>query len=166
MNLFKHERGYTLIVVLLIIILIGIMAPLIITNIMNNSLHFKKSENKIQLTHLANMGEMYMNHAVSQAAVNSGNDMVIDEDNLNPDKIKEQFILNLQKELEMYRLPDGLTIKMREDSYQFNMVITSIIKGENNTIEVDYTITSASNNIHKNTLTLENLDPIIINLDI
>ncbi|WP_368503327.1 hypothetical protein AB3N04_13875 [Alkalihalophilus sp. As8PL] len=70
MKMIKNQRGYALLIVLLIITVIGIFAPILISNLMNSSIQFEKAEQDIQMQKMKEMGEMYAERALVNARSN------------------------------------------------------------------------------------------------
>lgn len=60
----RNEHGYTLIYALLSIVLIFIFATVLVTANLNSSKQINISENKVQTTHLAEMGLQFFNEAL------------------------------------------------------------------------------------------------------
>ncbi|TYS59100.1 type II secretion system protein [Sutcliffiella horikoshii] len=63
--LMKNESGYTLLMVLLIIVVVGLMAPVLASAVMNSTLQNNKSEVLIQSENLIDMGKHYFRNEIN-----------------------------------------------------------------------------------------------------
>src|SRR5690625_2303557 len=81
-NTILDQKGYALIVVLLIITVVAIISPTIISKIMSSTLQYKHSEKKIQSEHLEQMGIKYMKIAIDHAKPNDEGDINVFKKNL------------------------------------------------------------------------------------
>lgn len=154
MKTLKEQRGYALIIVLLIITIIGIFTPLIMNKLLNNTHQFQKTEEKMQLNKLSDMGVIYVEHAIDKA----GEDASIkvsrwlqeiqekqenDPNVLTPtdSEIAEKYKQFFESELDTY-IPNRILIQeMSEQKYQFKIEIDPPNLENDNTIDVSYTIT-------------------------
>lgn len=131
----EKEKGYALIVVLLVITVILILSPTIISKIVNSTLQYKHAEENIQIDHLERMGIEYMESAIAKAKTK-----------ISPPSDEEEFTLEdckNQFENELDRLiPEELTKQLKMDSFQFHVKINRIAVS-NGQINVDYTVDSS-----------------------
>lgn len=65
-RLIKNEKGYALLIVLLIITLIAIFIPFLLTSTINGSKQVDTAERSIQLASLQEMGYVYIDSAVKK----------------------------------------------------------------------------------------------------
>ncbi|MCJ8006995.1 hypothetical protein ACFFF5_00245 [Lederbergia wuyishanensis] len=139
--LIKKQRGYALIVVLLIITIIAIITPPLISKIMNGALQYKKAEQNIQLEKLREMGITYIKSVVNES-VNEINTEADALDNPTAYKNKvESYILQVLPEFQ-------ITKKFNKSENQFRLIINSINLDTSNRIVITYQITpSIKNNV-------------------
>lgn len=161
----SNQNGYSLILVLLIITVIGIMSIPLMSSIMNSNDQFQKSEEKQQLTNLTEMGEQYIQNAVSTSTADAKNNVqnwLQSSPNPFPnnDQITSSFLSELQTELNTFVPNNEIIIILKENSFQYKVdaSIDTINK------KVDYTITPSLNGIYdtENSINGE----ITINLDL
>ncbi|WP_066063777.1 type II secretion system protein [Neobacillus soli] len=147
----KNENGYTLIIVLLTIMVIGIMAISIMTNIMNSRLQFQKAEEKVQLTKLTKMGKVYIGNAVD-TSTNQAKINVLAWLQTSPSptpttsQITTRYISELNTEMNKYVPRKDFEIVLKENTYRFKLNVEAI-----NAIDkiVKYTITPSLNGVYK-----------------
>lgn len=145
----NNQNGYSLILVLLIITVIGIMSIPILSSIMNSNDQFKKSEEKQQLTSLTDMGELYIQNAVQTATANAKNSvMTWLQSSPNPfpttDLITSRYLSELQTQMNTFAPSSGKIILLKDNSFQYK--ISSTIDSNNKI--VNYTITPSLNGVY------------------
>jgi len=164
----NREKGYTLVIVLVVIVIIGVFIPSIISNLMSSNLQYQKSEQNIQLKSLRIMGVTYLDKSIDMASKEAKRivDVWINEPvrvNNPPnekditDKYFEEFKKELNKLIPLYRV-----IKMAGDNSQFEMVIKSI--NNQPTISIKYEVTATLNGKTEMTSKVEGQKIININL--
>ncbi|TYS68929.1 hypothetical protein FZC76_08345 [Sutcliffiella horikoshii] len=66
MNVLRNDKGYTILIVLLTIVVIGLIAPPLINSVMSSSLQNQKTEENVQLENLTEMGIRYFRNDVAK----------------------------------------------------------------------------------------------------
>ncbi|WP_404428849.1 hypothetical protein [Sutcliffiella horikoshii] len=66
MNVVRNDKGYTILIVLLTIVVIGLIAPPLINSVMSSSLQNQKTEENVQLENLTEMGIHYFRNDVAK----------------------------------------------------------------------------------------------------
>jgi len=164
----KNEAGYTLVLVLLTITLIFIFSLTLISNVLNSANQNKKTEEKIQLNRLLEMGITYVEESVDKASSDAATSLYsssLPESECNFTNLTDQYVCYFKHELKNYKLVPNqeLNRTLEEEAEQFKMVIESIKQAENDnsTIEVTYTVTASLNEYIK-----ESTPPNIIRIKI
>ncbi|MCG1022200.1 type II secretion system protein [Sutcliffiella horikoshii] len=119
MELLKNNKGYTVLIVLLTIVVIGLIAPPLVSGVMNSTLQNKKTEEKVQAQNLIDMGKQYFRNELSQSIHALG-------DRSNPTQIKSKLESSLLEGRKSERIllsssPDRL-------EYEVNYEITNIVE--------------------------------------
>ncbi|MFC5464091.1 hypothetical protein [Lederbergia graminis] len=134
-SLRKNQSGYALITVLLIIAIIGVVTPPIISNIINSTQQFKRSEENIQLEKLREMGINYMENSLQHIVNNS-----------EPPTGLEQYKTELESKLYQFVPELGLRKEMKEDAHAFRLIVESV-EIEGNDLKITYRVTPTLNGI-------------------
>lgn len=134
----SKQDGYTLIFVLLVVLLIGILAPAMMSKIVSSKLQIQKTEQKIQLEKLRQMGIEYMESSVVYA-----NKQIANE----PDPISDntQYMEKLQEYLRQVDSQFGNKVKkvLKNDDQQFIIKINSTNLVDEDNIILSYTVTAS-----------------------
>ncbi|CAM3952454.1 hypothetical protein [Alkalicoccus chagannorensis] len=116
----KNQRGYALLLVLLIIVLVGVAAPPIIANAINVVSQNQQTEEQIQLDHLEEMGTVYADAAIDEARRVTTAGFEVDGDQSVQDIIdeyKDDFASNLDEFLsEDIVLDEGRSVSVSDTS--------------------------------------------------
>ncbi|PLT32385.1 type II secretion system protein [Bacillus sp. V5-8f] len=116
----NNEKGYTLIIVLLTITLIGVFSVTLLTNVLNSSVQNRKTEEKIQLTNLTEMGTIYYRTLVESIVPTLPSDT-------------DEAIALLHQEL-----PNMDSPSTRNPTYYYKIETANIKKIGNKKIEIIY----------------------------
>jgi len=146
MKSINREKGYTLVIVLVVIVIIGVFIPSIISNLMSSNLQYLKSEQNIQLKSLANMGVTYLDKSIDMASKEAKsivvvwiNEPVRKNNPPNEKDITDKYFEEFKKELNKL-IPINAVIKMEGDNSQFKMMIDPI--NNQSTIPINYAVTA------------------------
>lgn len=145
----NNQNGYSLILVLLIIAVIGIMSIPILSSIMNSNDQFRSSEEKQQLTGLTQMGELYIQNAVQTATANAKNNVLTWlQSSPNPfptnDQITSRYLSELQTQMNTFAPSSGKVIILKANSFQYKIISTIDTINK----KVVYTITPSLNGVY------------------
>ncbi|RID88162.1 hypothetical protein D1953_04725 [Peribacillus asahii] len=144
----KNEAGYTLVLVLLTITLIFIFSLTLISNVLNSANQNKKTEQKIQLNRLLEMGITYVEESVDKASSDAATNLHSESlPACDLTSLPDKYVCYFKDELKSYKLAPNqeLNRTLGEKPEQFKIVIESIKQAENdnNTIEITYTVTAS-----------------------
>lgn len=167
MGYLKQQKGYALILVLLIITIIGLFLPLLMSNILSSSHQYEKTEKMIQLEKISEMGVIYVERAIDlaseQARLNTLSWIESQEESV-PDtsEIINQYKSFLITSLTYYNLDSEFEMIFDEESYRYKAIINLIDNGTN--LKVKYTITSSIDREYQETNTREEERIIALNI--
>ncbi|MBD7909097.1 hypothetical protein H9659_12250 [Sporosarcina sp. Sa3CUA8] len=132
------QDGYTLVLVLLVVLLIGILAPVMMSKIVSSKLQIQKTEQKIQLEKLRQMGVEYMESTVAYA-----NNQIASEP--NPIIDNTQYMKKLQEYLRQVDSQFGNEVRkvLKKDDQQFIIKINSTDMVDEDNIILSYTVTAS-----------------------
>lgn len=136
-SLLKKERGYALILVLLIITILAIIATPIISNILNSTLQYKKAEQNIQMDRLREMGITYMESVVEQAISKNKYTGSESKDDL------ENYANKIKSDILQY-IP--VTKQFKEKGYQFHLEVEPVFMVKDSNIIISYQVTPSLKN--------------------
>ncbi|WP_226036523.1 hypothetical protein [Aquibacillus saliphilus] len=166
MRIFKNQRGYALVIVLLTITIIALFIPPIMSNVMSSALQFQRTGEKLQLTKLEEMGQFYFESALEGATIGAKDsltqwldnqpDSIIDDNEAIVDKYKTEL------ESELNSFEPELEIKLNDSRIK---IILDSISVENRTISVSYTITPSLDSQYDDSNSLTEEQTIGIELD-
>ncbi|KHF40959.1 type II secretion system protein [Halalkalibacter okhensis] len=164
------EDGYALILVLLVIAVIGILAPIIISNIMSSANQFNKSEEDIQMAKLEEMGTLYIETALQKTIEDVQEEGAWRETlptNPGMTEIGDSLRSALQMKLQNQGYTEEVEIIVLGDHSKIFLSIDEIhIQIENDqtfSLNIHYTIQTALHSEFRNTLKAETSIPFTIN---
>ncbi|WP_027964166.1 hypothetical protein [Halalkalibacillus halophilus] len=145
MNKLTSERGYVLIVVILIIAVIGIITPPIMSNILNSAIQYQSTEKELQLDKLRDMGLTFADEAILHSE-----DVALEETETwisglseapSNQQVINQFETYFKDELSNLGINEELIIEIEEDaSYRVSF---EDISTSTSALTINYYVTPA-----------------------
>lgn len=164
------EDGYALILVLLVIAIIGILAPIVISNIMSSAHQFNKSEEDIKLTKLEEMGNLYIETALQKAieeVQEEGSWRETLPTNPGVTEIGDSLSSALQMKLQNQGYTEEVEIIVLGDQSKIFLSMDEIHVQSGNdqtfSLNIHYTIETSLHSQSRNTLKTETSIPFTIN---
>ncbi|GAA0450496.1 hypothetical protein [Alkalibacillus silvisoli] len=139
-----NEQGFALIIVLLIIAILGMLLPLVMSNLLNSAKEYQRTEEYVQLNKLEDMGVHLINEAIDQseevASLQTQN--WIDNHTSTPidASITQNYKNELAKALSDYDLDNGLKLNVKKGDYANEVMIDDILIVSDMTIVVNYSV--------------------------
>ncbi|RSL32376.1 hypothetical protein D7Z54_15885 [Salibacterium salarium] len=136
----RNQKGYTMLLVLLTITIIGIMVPIFMSSIMNSSTQYKETEENIQLQKLADMGSLYFEKEV-EALKEEAKAFIEHMENVEEEDVERIFYNYIEDELASY---SKKTISIEENHEEFTIELNTIHRSDNEFV-IDYTVIPSLN---------------------
>ncbi|WP_017186713.1 hypothetical protein [Alkalibacillus haloalkaliphilus] len=140
---YNNERGFALILVLIIIAVISITLPVIMTNLTNSAMQYQRSEEQLQLDKLEDMGVNFTNEVlkkVEDLALEQTKDWLSSVATTpSKDNVSQYYTNELSQALNGYNLFNGTQVNV-EGGYAFETNIEDIVVEDVTTIIVEFSI--------------------------
>ncbi|RSL34759.1 hypothetical protein D7Z54_02660 [Salibacterium salarium] len=137
----RNQKGYAILVVLLTITMIGIMVPVVMSNIMNSSTQYNETEEDIQLNKLAEMGAFHFEKEAERIKEQTKTSIENMEKIEDDDDVELMFYTYIENSsLNGYEK----TITLEENQEQFTITQNTMNRHEDK-IVIDYTVSPSLN---------------------
>ncbi|NLP50318.1 hypothetical protein [Bacillus sp. RO1] len=125
MNVVRNDKGYTILIVLLTIVVIGLIAPPLINSVMSSSLQNKKTEENVQLENLTEMGIHYFRNDVAKNITASGMTTAKSPDEIMAvlKKVDEAELISLDTDSGTMKYRVGYINEVRYDPEDSNYIL-------------------------------------------
>ena len=129
------QQGYALIIVLLIITIIGLLAPPLINSVLNSSLQAQKAEENIQTEKLIDMGKTYSRNNILK---------IVEEQSQK--RSTDEMIVYLEQNLENKEQTLDFEIEQIEADFSIKYTDVSRSGEDSNEINIHYTVKGTIDN--------------------
>lgn len=121
----RNEKGYTILIVLLTIVVIGLLAPPLINSVMSSSLQNQKTEENVQLENLTEMGIHYFRNDVTKNITGGGMTTLKSPDEIMTalKKIEEAELIPLDTDSGTMKYRVGYINEVRFDPEDANYIL-------------------------------------------
>ncbi|WP_226680235.1 hypothetical protein [Sutcliffiella horikoshii] len=125
MNVVRNDKGYTILIVLLTIVVIGLIAPPLINSVMSSSLQNQKTEENVQLENLTEMGIHYFRNDVAKNITAGGMTTTKNPDEIMSalKKIDEAELIQLDTDSGTMKYRVGYINEVRFDPEDSNYIL-------------------------------------------
>ncbi|MEA3321054.1 MAG: hypothetical protein U9Q88_13685 [Bacillota bacterium] len=125
MKVLRNDKGYTILIVLLTIVVIGLIAPPLINSVMSSSLQNQKTEENVQLENLTEMGIHYFRNDVAKNITAGGMTTTKSPDEIMAalKKLDEAELISLDTDSGTMKYRVGYINEVRYDPEDSNYIL-------------------------------------------